>query len=157
MPIGRNWPGKAGAKHVAQRELLEQCADGGFLRYAENGKLLSGRPLSVAELTGVIDDYIHCYSHERNLLLPAGTKMQRRQKEKQNRLQNEVAVKQTVATLITRKYSSEQVCAHLFKHQGIRLHRSIICSKTVKPTAVSIPTCASSPNPTARYTAAVHG
>lgn len=36
------------------------------------------------------------------------------------------AVKQTIAGLIARKYSPEQVCAHLAKHEGIRLHHSTV-------------------------------
>ncbi len=42
------------------------------------------------------------------------------------------AAKQTIARLITRKYSPEQVCAYLAKHEGIRLHHGTIYRYLVK-------------------------
>ncbi len=42
------------------------------------------------------------------------------------------AVKQTIAELITRKYSPEQVCTHLCKHEGVKLHHSTVYRYLVK-------------------------
>ena len=42
------------------------------------------------------------------------------------------AVRQTIAELITRKYSPEQVCIHFRKHEGIKLHHSTVCRYLAK-------------------------